>query len=254
MGILNLTPDSFSDGSRYNSKEKALKKVLEMEKDGADIIDIGAEASGPNSKSISIEEELERLMPILKSIRKATKLPLSIDTHKAEVAKQALEEGANIINDVTAMRGDENMAKTVAEYKAPIVLMYSKDNSARTSIKNKKYADVIEIIKGFLEERVRYAKENGILSGNIILDPGMGHFISKMPKFSFEVIAKLERLRSLKMPILIGVSRKSFLGGKLQDRDEKGALLENIAYINGASIIRTHNVKTTKTCIKWSLV
>jgi len=126
MGILNLTPDSFSDGGEFNTIEKALRKVSKLEKEGADIIDIGGESTGPGSKDVSLEKELNRVIPLLREIRKHTKLPISIDTYKSQVAKKALEEGADMINDVTALRGDPSLAKVIAHYKCPIILMYSK--------------------------------------------------------------------------------------------------------------------------------
>lgn len=246
MGILNLTPDSFSDGGKHNTLAKALQHAAQLEKDGADIIDIGGESTGPNSKNISLEEEIARTIPILKQLRKQTKLPISIDTYKSEVARQALEEGADMINDVTALRADKNMAAIVAKYNCPIILMYSKDFTARTTIKAKKYTDVIKTIKNFLKNRIAYARLQGIKKKNIIIDPGMGQFISSIPKYSYEIIAYLHEFKSLGHPILLGLSRKSFLGGPLDKRDEKAIPLTAIAYLNGASIIRTHNVKLTE--------
>lgn len=243
MGILNLTPDSFSDGGKFNNPKKALKRAKEIEKEGADILDIGGQSTGPNSKNISSEEELKRVIPILKILRKHIKIPISIDTYKSEVARQALENGADLINDVTSLRGDKKMAKVIAKYDCPIILMYAKDPSARTTIKNKKYKDVIKTIKDFLKSRIKYAKKAGIK--NIIIDPGMGHFVSALPRYSFEIINRLKELKSLKYPILIGISRKSFLGGELKDRDQKALPLTAIAVNHGASIIRTHNVKAT---------
>lgn len=252
MGILNLTPDSFSDGGQYNNIQKALRRVRQMEQEGANIIDIGGESTGPKSPNVSLKEELNRVIPILKKIRKHTKLQVSVDTYKSEVARIALEEGANMINDVTALRQDKKLAGIVAKYNCPIILMYSKDNTPRTTIKKKHYKDVIATIKNFLEKRINYAKKQGIAKKNIIIDPGMGQFISAIPKYSFEIITRLKELQELNQPILIGISRKSFLGGELQDRDEKSALLSAIAYLNGASIIRTHDVKTTKRCLTWN--
>lgn len=243
MGILNLTPDSFSDGGKFNNLKSALKRAKEIEKQGADILDIGGEGTGPKSKNISLEEELKRVIPILKILRKHIKIPISIDTYKSEVAKQALENGADLINDVTALRGDKKMAEVIAKYGCPVILMYAKDSTARTTIKNKQYKDVIKAIKDFLKTRVKYAKKAGIK--NIIIDPGMGHFVSSLPQYSLEIISRLKELKFLKYPILIGISRKSFLGGEIKDRDKKALPLTAIAVQHGASIIRTHNVKAT---------
>jgi len=246
MGVLNLTPDSFSDGGKYNKLDSALKRVIEMEKHGADIIDIGGESTGPRSKNVDLDEELDRVIPILKKIRKQTKLPISIDTYKSEVAHQALETGANIINDVTAFRSDPDLAKVVAKYKCPVIIMYSKDNSPRTTVQSKQYTDVIKTISSFLQKRIRFAKNQGIKSKNIIIDPGMGQFISSIPRYSFEIIARLPEFKKLGHKILIGISRKSFLGGPLETRDLKGLPLTAVAFLNGASIIRTHDVKGVK--------
>ncbi len=250
MGILNLTPDSFSDGGAHNTLQKALKRVEEMEDEGADIIDIGGESTGPNSKKISAQEEINRIIPILKEIKKITSLPISIDTYKAEVARIAIEEGASIINDVTALRGDKKMGELIKKHKLPVIIMYSKDKTPRATLIPKNYKNVIKSIKTFLEERIEFAKKIGIKKEQIIIDPGMGAIISSIPKYSFEVIAKLNSLKTLSCPILIGISRKSFLGGDINSRDEKSAILSAIAYINGASIIRTHNIKETKLCLQ----
>ena len=250
MGILNLTPDSFSDGGMFNTTKKALHRAHQLEAEGADIIDIGGESTGPGSKDISLAEELSRVIPLLKKIRKHCKLPISVDTYKSEVARQALEEGADMINDITALRQDPTLAKVVAHYKCPLILLYSKDKTARTTLKEVHYQDVIKTIKAFLKKQITLAAKHGIK--NIIIDPGMGQFISSIPKYSFEIIARLSELKTLNHEVLIGISRKSFLGGKLTERDEKSAALSAIAYLNGASIIRTHNVKETRSCLTWN--
>jgi len=250
MGILNLTPDSFSDGGLYNTMEKAIRRVEEMEEEGADIIDIGGESTGPGAPEVKLEEEIKRVIPVLQEIRKRTKLPISIDTYKSELANQALALGANIINDVTALRADPKMAKVLAGSAAQIVLMYSKDNSPRTTIEPKIYTDIIATIKDFFDERIKYAKNQGIDASQVILDPGMGQFVSSIPDYSYEIIQRLEELKDLHHPILIGISRKSFLGGKLKERDQKGLPLAAIAYLKGASIIRTHDIKGTKEFFK----
>lgn len=242
MGILNVTPDSFSDGGKFFTLKKALKRTKELEKQGADIIDIGGESTGPGSKYVPEKEELKRVIPIIKELGKITKLPISIDTYKSEVAQQALKAGANMVNDVTALRGDPKMASVIKKYKCPVILMYSKDTTPRTTVKKKKYKDVIKTIKNFLKKRIAYAKKQGIKSSQIIIDPGMGQFISALPQYSYEIIARLHELKSLGHPILIGASRKSFLGGSMKSRVEKGKIISAIAYSAGASIIRTHDV------------
>lgn len=248
MGILNVTPDSFSDGGKFNTIEKALKHAREMEIAGADIIDIGGESTGPGSRDVSEEEELARIMPILKILRPKTKLQISIDTYKSQVAKQALQEGADMINDVTGLRGDAKMAQTAALFNCPIVIMYAKDDTPRTSMNKTTYDDIIETIGDFFIEQIEYAKLHGIKSKNIILDTGMGQFISSDPSYSMEIIERLNELTQ-KFPqnrFLLGISRKSFLGGELKDRDELAKPLTELAIQNGASIIRTHDVKSVK--------
>jgi dihydropteroate synthase len=250
MGILNLTPDSFSDGSKFNNLSQAIARIKEMEKEGADIIDIGGESTGPNSKNVSLEEERERVIPILKEALKVTKLPISIDTYKSKIAEECLQLGAKMINDVTAFRGDKEMVKVVAKYKVPVILMYSKDKTARTTQKEVHYKNVIKTVEKFLKEQIQFAKKHGIKDSQIIIDPGMGNFISKVPKYSFEILNNLKQLKSLKKFICIGASRKSFLGGKIEERDKKGEIASAIAYLNGASIIRTHDVKGTKNILE----
>lgn len=250
MGILNVTPDSFSDGRQFNNLNNALKRIKEMEAEGADIIDIGGESTGPNSKDVSFEEERSRVIPILKEALKITKLPISIDTYKSEIAEECLQLGAKMINDVTGLRGDKNMAKVIAKYKVPLILMYSKDTSARTTQTEKHYKEVITTISKFLKQQIKIAKANGIKESQIIIDPGMGNFVSKIPKYSFEILNNLNKLKTFKMPICIGASRKSFLGGKMEERDLKGQIVSAIAYLNGASIIRTHDVKGTKNILE----
>ncbi len=251
MGILNTTPDSFSDGGKHHTPQKALKKALEMIEAGAQIIDIGGESTGPGSKNVTTEEELRRVIPVIKLIRKHSKVLISIDTYKSAVAKEALANGADIINDVTALRGDKEMASVIAESKCPYIMMYSKDPTARTTLKAKTYADVTKTIEKFFEAQIKKAQKNGIKRSQLILDPGMGQFISSIPKYSFQIIARLPELKNFKLPILIGISRKSFFGGSLKERDEKGKALTAIAYLNGASIIRTHDVKGIKEFFKF---
>lgn len=246
MGVLNVTPDSFSDGGRYFSLKGAVSKAREMKKNGVDIIDIGGESTGPKSKYVPLKEEIARVIPVIKAIRKISNIPISVDTYKAEVALQALRAGADLVNDVTAMRGDKKMVKVIAEAACPVVMMYSKDNTPRTTVKKKKYADVVGTIDKFFKERIKYAVSRGVSASKIIIDPGMGQFISAYPQYSFEIIARLSEFKKFKLPILVGLSRKSFLGGKMMERDSMVKPLTAIAYLNGAAIIRTHDVKGVK--------
>ncbi len=249
MGILNLTPDSFSDGGKFLEEKVALKRIEEMIESGADIIDIGAESTGPNSIFVSEEEEMRRLKNVIDFIyakKLYKKCSFSIDTYKANIARYALEHGFKVVNDVTALRADKNMLKVLMEYKPQVVLMYSKDSSPRTTIKKVNYDDIIDSIHQFLMERVDFLLKAGFSKENIIIDPGMGAFLSSIPDYSFEVIDRLREFESFHCPILIGISRKSCLGGVLSERDPKSIEWSLKAIQNGASIIRIHNVEMMK--------
>lgn len=243
MGILNVTPDSFSDGGQFMGVKRAVARARAMEREGADIIDIGGESTGPESKTVGVSEEYERVIPVVAALRKRARCAISVDTYKSEIAMSALKQGADMINDVTALRGDPKMGAVVARYKCPVVLMYAKDARARTTIKKKRHTDVVKTISAFWKKRIAYAREQGIKKSKIILDPGMGHFVSALPRYSFEIIARLPELTRLGYPVLIGISRKSFLGGELNARDDHGLPLQAIAALNGARILRTHAVK-----------
>lgn len=253
MGVLNLTPDSFSDGGELNAPELAIKRIEEMIAEGADIIDIGGESTGPGSVKVSAEEELKRLRPIADWVSQKgcqKDIIFSIDTYKAPVAEYALEHGFQMVNDVTALRGDPKMIDVLLKYEPYVVLMYSKDSSARTTADKMVYEDVIGTIKDFLEEQTSELLEAGFPRKKIIIDPGMGAFISSIPEFSFEVINRLKELKLLGFPILIGISRKSCLGGKMQDRDQPSVDWSMKALENGVSIIRIHNVELMKKAIQ----
>ncbi|MBT3292657.1 dihydropteroate synthase [Candidatus Peregrinibacteria bacterium] len=249
VGILNTTPDSYFDGGKYLDVDSALVRIEEMIEEGVDIIDIGGESTGPGSKEVSANEESDRVIPIIKACKdKYPNLEISIDTYKSSVAQEAIDVGATIVNDVTAGRGDKNMFNTIAKNKVPIVLMYSKDNSPRTTIKENEYEDVINTIIEFLKSRIDVARTAGIPYDQIIIDPGMGHFVSSNPKYSFEIIARLKELKdALKLPILVSPSRKSFLSGKNNlppsERLPETIAASCISVLNGAEFIRTHDVK-----------
>lgn len=252
MGILNLTPDSFSDGGRFNQPEIAEKRILELIEQGADIIDIGGESTGPGAPEVSQEEELQRVQPVIDRIfdkNLSSHTIFSIDTYKSEVAEYALKKGFRIINDVTALRGDPKMVDILLKYKPYIILMYSKDPTARTTRENREYKDVIQTIKDLLTQQARILLEKGFPSEKIILDPGMGTFVSGLPQYSFEIIDRLLELKSLGYPLLVGISRKSCLGGKLEERDSASVEWSIKALQNGASMIRIHNVKMMKKSI-----
>ena len=260
MGILNLTPDSFSDGGKFNKRDKAIKRFDEMIKQGADIIDIGGESTGPGSNEVSEEEELDRVIPFLKAVRKRSDIWISVDTYKAEVAKQAIKAGADMINDVLALRGDKNMAMLLAEHDVPVILMYSKDSTGRTTGEEKHHENVIKHIHKFFEERINIAEVSGIKRENIILDPGQGAFVSADPKYSLQILNRLKEFEDFNLPILIGSSRKSFIGITLKlplpDRLEGSLACAAVAVMNGAKIIRAHDVRETRRIIDmvWAIM
>ena len=256
MGILNLTPDSFSDGGEFNAPNLAFQRIKEMIAQGAGIIDVGGESTGPGSPPVSPEEEMKRVQPVIDKIAEKNltgKTLFSIDTYKAPVAEYALKKGFQMVNDVTALRaclpdrqGDSQMTDVLLKYAPYVVLMYSKDPTPRTTKEAVEYDDVIATIKSFLLERVATLIEAGFPEEKIIIDPGMGAFISSIPDYSFEVINRLKELTLLGYPILVGISRKSCLGGVLKERDRPSVEWSLKALRNGASIIRIHNVGLMK--------
>lgn len=254
MGVLNVTPDSFSDGGLYNSDLPAGRqdfgfRILQLIKEGADIIDIGGESTGPGSKDVSLEEEMKRIKSVIDYVyeNKLTEKALfSIDTYKSEVAEYALEHGFDMVNDVTALRGDSGMIGVLFKYQPYVILMYCKDDTPRTTTESVEYDDVMASVKTFLLDRIIQLVEAGFPEDKIIIDPGMGMFVSANPKYSFEIIERLDELKSLGYPICVGVSRKSFLGGKTEDREQPSVDWSLKALQNGASIIRIHNVGLLK--------
>ena len=250
MGILNITPDSFSDGSLFFKMDTAIAQASKMIADGADWLDIGGESSGPDSTEITQDEELQRVIPLIKKIREGSEIWISVDTWKSEVARKSLEAGADAVNDVTALRGDTEMVKVIAEYKVPVILMFSKDRSARTSRQDSDYVDVVGTLKSFFSERLKFADSNGIDKSQIVLDPGMGFFISGKAKYSFEVIQRISELHEFELPLLLGPSRKSFLAGvtkgrslNFSDRDIPCATVSSIALWQGVTLLRFHEVE-----------
>ncbi|TSC57343.1 MAG: dihydropteroate synthase [Candidatus Peregrinibacteria bacterium Greene0416_19] len=247
IGALNITPDSFYDGGRFEDPQAAVDHAGQMLADGADIIDIGGESTGPHSPTVPEEEELRRVLPVIDAIRR--KFPdalLSIDTYKSAVAKAAIERGVRMVNDVTAGRSDPRMFSTVASSGASMILMYAKDPTPRTTVEERRYDDVIATIREFLRERKQSAIDAGILPDRIILDPGLGHFVSSDPRCSLEILARLAELADLGCPFLVSPSRKSFLAGSenltTADRLPGTVAASAIAVLHGASYIRTHDV------------
>lgn len=250
MGVLNLTPDSFSDGGKFSSFEEAVRGFETMIEEGADIIDIGGESTGPGSVDVSVEEEVKRIIPVLKEVRKRSDIKISIDTYKAEVAKLAIEHGADIINDVLALRGDADLAKVIASAGSHIILMYSKEATGRTSGDDKTYEDIVDYISEFFETRINFALKSGIAREKIIIDPGQGAFLSSNPKYSLQVLKNLQEFKKFNLPVCIGSSRKSVVGLTLNlpihERLEGSLACAAAAVMNGADIIRAHDAKETK--------
>jgi dihydropteroate synthase len=256
MGILNITPDSFSDGGEAFTTQNAISKAQQMLADGAEILDIGGESTAPGSAKVTTEEEWQRLQSVLLPIIELG-TPVSIDTYKAEIAKRTLQLGAKMINDVTAFRGDEQMIEILRKADCEITIMYSKDYSPRTTLDQKEYEDVIVTIGDFLAERLAFAQKNGIDPQRIILDPGMGAFVSAEPKYSFELLRRLPELkqRFSDNRVLIGTSRKGFLQSLAPNaKSPKKRLIPSvvsalIAAQSSADILRVHDVRETMEAI-----
>ncbi|MDI6800754.1 MAG: dihydropteroate synthase [Thermodesulfovibrionales bacterium] len=245
MGVLNVTPDSFSDGGLFFDKAKAVDHALRLIEQGADIIDIGGESTRPGSEPVSIQEEINRTIPVIEAISKNIKIPVSIDTYKAEVAKRALDAGASIVNDISGLRFDPDMPKVVADYKVPVIIMHIKGRP-KDMQQNPVYEALIPEIVDYLRASVKIAMEAGIADDKIIIDPGIG--FGKTFEHNLEIIKNLKEFTLLKKPIVIGVSRKAFIGKILGDvppseRLEGTAAAVAISIFNGANIIRVHDVK-----------
>nr|BAL52667.1 dihydropteroate synthase [uncultured Acetothermia bacterium]BAL59278.1 dihydropteroate synthase [Candidatus Acetothermum autotrophicum] len=250
MGILNVTTDSFSDGGKFFSFESALARARQLIREGADIIDIGGESTRPGAEPVPTEEELRRVIPVIRAIRQESSVPISIDTYKAAVAQAALEAGANIINDISALRFDPQMVRVVADARVPVVLMHML-GTPKTMQQNPVYRDVVREIKEFLAERIAFAREHGI--EKIMIDPGIG--FGKTVAHNVEILRRLGELRELQCPILIGTSRKSFIGRlgsttseplPLDQRLEGTIASTVIAVLHGAQIARVHDVAPLK--------
>ena len=250
MGILNVTPDSFSDGGLYFDTQKAINHALSMIEDGADIIDIGGESTRPFSDPVSVDDELLRVIPVVKELRKRTDTVISIDTTKSTVAKEACLVGADIINDISGMLFDAEMIDVAKDIGCPVVLMHIKGNP-KTMQENPTYDNVVSEIKCHLLDRIDYVIENGIDKKNIILDPGIG--FGKTIENNFEILNRLDELTSIEYPFLIGVSNKSFIGKTLNinenDRLQGTIVANTVALQKGCKIFRVHNVKEAKRCL-----
>ena len=250
MGILNITPDSFYDGGRYNSKEKIQRQIEKMVISGADIIDVGGYSSRPGAKDISIEDELNRVIPVIKIIKK--KFPetiVSIDTFRSRIASEAIISGADIVNDISGGNLDSNMFQTVSKHKVPYILMHMRGNPENMMSKTN-YENVTKDVCKYFSQRINKAHSCGI--NDIIIDPGFG--FSKTTQQNYELLNNLEFFKEFQRPIIIGISRKSMIYKTLNTTPDKAlngsSVLHTISLMKGANILRTHDVKEAVECVK----
>lgn len=244
MGILNVTPDSFSDGGSYSTMDKVLYRVEEMIDEGADIIDVGGESTRPGYEQISIEKEIERVVPVLEQIKRRFDIPLSLDTYKSEVALCGIQAGADMINDIWGLRADDKMVKVIAEHKVVCCLMHNR--------KEPRYDNFMEEVVRDLHKSVNLALNSGISKENIMIDPGVG--FGKNYEQNLEVLNKLKVLQTLELPVLLGVSRKSVIGYTLdlpvENRLNGTLALTAYGMLQGCSFIRVHDIRSNKEVIR----
>ena len=249
MGVLNVTPDSFSDGGKFFRTADAVKAAMAMERAGADLLDIGAESTRPGSTGISVEEELERLLPVLRGLRGRLKIPISIDTQKASVAEAAIGAGAEMLNDVSGLKHDPKLAEVAARFGVPLILMHMR-GTPRTMQKKPWAKDVMKDVSRGLRESVAIARRAGVRKSQIILDPGIG--FGKSFEQNYELLAKLPALAQLGYPLTVGTSRKGFLGATLAPNGKSLPVSERIwgtaatvaaSIMQGAHIVRVHDVE-----------
>jgi dihydropteroate synthase len=244
MGILNITPDSFSDGGDFLSKEQAIEHALRMRDEGADIIDIGGESTRPGSEPVPFREEADRVVPVIEVLARKVKIPISIDTYKADVAKAAIKAGASMVNDISGLRFDRRMPGVVSRHNVPVVIMHIRGRP-KDMQKNPVYRSLIPEIMDYLNESISIARAAGIPDEKIIIDPGIG--FGKRAGQNLEILRRLNEFTGYEKPILIGPSRKSFIGAFLNglppgERLEGTAAAIAISILNGANIIRVHDV------------
>lgn len=248
MGILNITPDSFSDQGRYFDSRLALIRAEEMVSQGADIIDVGGESSRPGAEPVSVKEEKNRILPVITELARKIKAPISVDTYKPEVAEAAIKAGASIINDITGLRyKNGSMAKVVSKHNVPVVIMHMQ-GMPRSMQKKPAYKNVIEDLLNFFQKQTEFARKSGIKDKNIILDPGIG--FGKTLEHNIQILKSLKEFKVLGYPILLGASRKSFIGTILNNVPAKDRLAGSIAVASyaagaGANILRVHDVQET---------
>ncbi|MFH0725980.1 MAG: dihydropteroate synthase [Pseudomonadota bacterium] len=259
MGIVNITPDSFSDGGVFFDPEAAIAHGITLAAQGADILDIGGESTRPFAETVTVAEELRRVIPVIEALVKRVSIPISIDTTKSEVARRALEAGAAIVNDISAFRMDEKLADIVRDYGVPVIIMHMLGTPKTMQIAPA-YKNLIEEIRVFLENAIKYAEKKGIGRDRIIIDPGIG--FGKTPIHNLQLIKHVDKLKSIGCPILIGPSRKAFIRHLLKepggtDLSPDAPIVETgtqaviaIAALNGADILRVHNVAGTRATLK----
>jgi dihydropteroate synthase len=251
MGVLNVTPDSFSDGGRFLDPDAAVQHAMEMVRDGVDILDVGGESTRPGSDPVPADEELERVVPVIGELARRCEVPVSIDTQKAAVARAALDAGAQIVNDVSALRTDPEMAAVVAEADAPAVLMHMQ-GTPRTMQESPVYEDVVDDVKAWLADRMETAERSGIGRDKLLVDPGFG--FGKRLGHNLEMLRRLAEFHELDAPLLIGTSRKSMIGAILgvpaQDRLHGTLATVACAVMSGAHVVRVHDVRPALEVVK----
>jgi dihydropteroate synthase len=259
MGIINITPDSFSDGGVFYDTEAAITHGEKLAAQGADILDIGGESTRPFAETVTLEEELRRVIPVIRALAKRVSIPISIDTTKSEVARQAIEAGAAMVNDISALRMDDNMTDIVRENGVPVIIMHML-GTPKTMQLAPAYENLIEEIRSFLENAIQHAEKKGVERSRIIIDPGIG--FGKTPIHNLLLIKHINQLKSIGCPILIGPSRKAFIRHLLKepggpDLSPDASIVETgtqavaaISALNGADILRVHNVANTRATLK----
>ncbi len=247
MGILNVTPDSFSDGGMYYDATQAIEFALQMAEEGADIIDVGGESTRPGAKTVELQKECDRILPVIEGIRTKSDILISIDTYKSEVARQSIATGAGMVNDISGMTFDPNMVDIIKESGLPVVIMHIK-GTPKNMQKNPYYEDLMQELTEYFEERKKFARAKGILDQQIILDPGIG--FGKRLQDNFQLLRELKKIVDMGFPVLIGPSRKSFIGLTLDlpvdQRLEGTAAAVTTGILKGARIVRVHDVKAMK--------
>ncbi len=253
MGALNVTPDSFSDGGRFLDPPKAIEQGIRLATAGADILDIGGESTRPGAKVLEKEEEIRRVVPVIQRLRQEIEIPISIDTRKSTVARAALDAGAEMVNDITALRFDPQMAGLVRERGVPVVLMHMQGRPENMQV-NPTYVDLIGEILEFFRERIAWAESGGIPADRIVIDPGLGFGKSLEAQHNLMLLKNLRAFRDLNKPLLVGASRKAFIGKILDlpplEREEGTMAAVAVAMVNGAHIVRVHEVERMRRIVK----